>query len=89
MPYRTQSSDTPRSIEEKQLEILRRLGPSKRLETMRKLSRGQKQMAWSALRRTFPELSPRELQVKAVELWFGSELSIRLEQMLEERNKWS
>ena len=89
MPYRTQSNDTPRAIEEKQLEILRRLGPSKRLETMRKLSRGQKRMAWSALRRVFPELSPRELQVKAVELWFGKDLSIRLEQTLKERNKWS
>ncbi|BCM91799.1 hypothetical protein IAD21_03675 [Abditibacteriota bacterium] len=89
MPYRTQSSDTSRAVEEKQVEILRRLGPSKRLETMRKLSRGQKQMAWSALQRSFPKMSPRELQVKAVELWFGRELSVQLEQTLKERNRWS
>lgn len=88
MPYRTQSSDTPREIEERQIEVMRRLGPGKKLEKMRKLSRGQKQMAWSGLVRSFPHLSPRELQVKAVELWYGSELASQLEQTLKDRGKW-
>lgn len=88
MGYRTQSSDTSREVEEKQIEVMRRLGPGKKLEKMRKLSRGQKQMAWSALCRSFPHLSPRELQVKAVELWYGPELGAQLEKTLKERGKW-
>lgn len=88
MGYRTQSSDTSREVEEKQVEVMRRLGPGKKLEVMRKLSRSQKQMAWSALNRSFPHLSPRELQVKAVELWYGVELAAQLEQTLKERDLW-
>lgn len=89
MAYRTQSSDTSRETERAQIEILRRLGPRKRLETLRKLSRGQKKLAWSALLRSHPHLSPRELQVKAVEIWYGAEHAQRLEAALRERGKWS
>lgn len=89
MPYRTQSSDTSREVEEKQIEVMQRLGSGKKLEVMRKLSRSQKRMAWSALVRSFPHLSPRELQVKAVEIWYGPELALQLEQTLKERGKWN
>lgn len=88
MAYRTQSMDTSFEAEQFQIEVLRRLGPQKRLETMRKLSRSQKRWAWNALMRAHPHLSPRELQVKAVELWYGADLAQKLEIALKERGKW-
>lgn len=89
MAYRTQSMDTSIEAEQFQLTVLRRLGPQKRLETMRKLSRSQKKLAWNALKRAHPNLSERELQIKAVELWYGAEHARRLEIALKERGKWS
>jgi hypothetical protein len=87
MPYRTQSPDTSESIERMQFEVLRRFGAGKRLQTMRSLSRSQLRWAWSGLRRAHPHLSERELQIKAVELWYGKELAQRLEVALKKRRE--
>jgi hypothetical protein len=87
--YRTQSPDTSEAAERAQIEVLRRLGPGKRIETMRRLSRSQLKMAWSGLRRAHPQLSERELQVLAVRLWYGEEEAQRLEKALKERGLWT
>ena len=89
MPYVTQSPDTTEAAERMQVAVLRRLGAGKRFETMRRLSRTQSKLARSALRRAHPHLSERELQVKAVELWYGAEHARRLETALKERGRWS
>ena len=87
--YKTQSPDTSVEAERAQIEILRRMGPGKRLEMMRRLSRSQLKMAWSALNRAYPHLSERELQVKAVELWHGPAYAELLKAALKERGLWS
>jgi hypothetical protein len=89
MPYKTQSPDTSEAAERAQIEIMRRLGPGKRFEMMRRLSRSQLKMAWSGLKRANPTLSERELQVKAVELWYGLDDARRLREKLQERGLWS
>ena len=89
MPYETQSPDTSEAAERAQIAIMRRLGPGKRLEMMRRLSRSQLKLAWSGLKRANPALSERELQVRAVELWYGAEHAQRLQAKLKERGLWS
>lgn len=88
MPYVTQSMDTTEESERIEIEVLRRLGMGKRVEMMRRLSRTQMRMAWQGLRRANPTLTERELQVKAVALWYGEEHAKRLEVGLKERGLW-
>lgn len=89
MGYKTQSEDTTEAADRLWFENLRRLGPGKRLEIARNLSRRQRNAAWSGLRRANPHLSERELQVKAVEIWYGAELAAQLEAALKERGQWT
>jgi hypothetical protein len=89
MPYVTQSLDTTEAAERAQIKVLRRLGPGKRLEMMRNLSKRTIRMSWSALQRANPGLSERQLQVKAVALWYGEKEAIRLEAALKEKGLWN
>lgn len=89
MAYKTQSPDTSRETEEIQFKALRRMSGKQRLQLTRRLSQQQLKWAWSALKRANPQLSERELQVKAVSLWYGSEAGERLECGLRARGLWN
>lgn len=89
MAYKTQSPDTSREAEEIQFAALRRMKSGKRLEMSRRLSQQQFKWAWSALKRTNPQLSERELQVKAVSLWYGDDAGRQLEAALRARDLWN
>jgi len=89
MAYVTQSPDTTEAAERVQFEMLRRFGPGRRIEMMRRLSRTQLKLAWSGLKRGNPTLTERELQVKAVSLWYGEEHAQRLEKALKETGRWT
>ena len=87
MPYRTQSLDTSPETERVQFEVLRRMGPGKRYQRMRSLSRTQMRLAWGGLKRANPHLSERELQIKAVTIWYSEELGERLRTALAARDR--
>ena len=88
MPYVTQAPDATEETERVQIEALRQMGMGKRVEMMRNMSRTQMQMDWDELRRDKPTLATRELQVKAVGLWYGQDLAKRLEAGLKQRGLW-
>ncbi len=89
MGYKTQSEDTSEEAERRLFANLKRLSPAKRLEIARSLSKRQRNAAWAGLRRANAELSERQLQVRAVEIWYGEELAKRLEKALKDTGRWS
>jgi len=89
MPYVTESADITEEEERLQIEAIRRLGPARRIEIMRRLSKSQLETEWHELQNANPNLSERELQVKAVSIWYGEEFGQRLEKALKETGRWS
>ena len=77
MPYRTQSSDTSRSIEERQSAFFRKLGRDGRLNYGSQIVDEGFNALWANLRRDFPTLSPVELRVEWIRRHYGEELATR------------
>jgi hypothetical protein len=80
MPYRTQSSDTSRAVEERQSAYFRKLGRDGRLKYGSQIVDEGFNALWANLRRDFPGLSPGELRIEWVRRHYGEELANRYEE---------
>lgn len=79
MGYKTQSADTPRSIEERQSAYFRRLGFNGRLGCGAEILDEGFEALWAQLRRDFPDLSPKQLKIEWVRRHYGEDLAKRYE----------
>ncbi|MFO0943310.1 MAG: hypothetical protein U0930_21455 [Pirellulales bacterium] len=83
-PYTT---DTSEQAELLQLELFRRLTPTKRIQKVCRLSASLRQMAMDSIRRQHPEMSDCQRQLKFIEITYGTELAQAVEQHLKERGR--
>ena len=68
-------SDTSPEAEKVQIELLREAGFAGRFARMQSLTATTINLSRRAIAEANPELSPRELDVKCVELFYGRELA--------------
>lgn len=68
-------SDTSPEIRKKQLEMLRKLSGTQRLQLAVRLTSHVRAASRKAIERLNPTLSPRELEYKFIELHYGRELA--------------
>lgn len=73
--FGSHSSDTATDAEEVQLELIRQMPPSVRLEKALALSCEVIRMSKAAIRRRHPEFSEDEVGLKFIELNYGDELA--------------
>lgn len=66
--------DTRPEIEERMLELYRRMTPQEKARRMFALTRTARAMAAARIRRDHPELSPREVEVRVAALVYGRDL---------------
>lgn len=71
-PY---TSDTSAEADELQLECFRRMTPQQRFNRMSSWSAQIKRMAFDAIRRQHPDFSDRQVQLRFIELAYGTELA--------------
>ena len=64
MPYRTQSEDTPRDVEEMLFAAYRRMSPAEKLERMGRLGKMIKSLVLARLHEEHPDACERELNVR-------------------------
>ncbi len=83
MPYRTQSSDTSREVEERQTAFFRKLGQNGRLEYGSQVVDEGFDALWVNLCRDFPLLSPEELRLEWVRRHYGEELATRYNEFIQ------
>lgn len=81
-PY---TSDTSDQAEQQQLELFRRLTPTERIQKVCSLSSSLRQMAMDSIRRHYPEMSDHECQIKFIEITYGPELAVAVDQYKEAR----
>lgn len=81
-PYTTDTSDEASAF---QLEGLRRMSPTERVNKMCKLSANLRRMAMDAIRRRHPEFDQLEVRLKFIELTYGKELADSVRSQLRER----
>jgi hypothetical protein len=79
-PYTT---DTSAEAEAVQLQLIRDMSPSERLDKALRLSSQMMRWAKDAIRRRHPEFSTREVTVKFIELHYGAELAAAVREHLE------
>ncbi|MBW3637425.1 MAG: hypothetical protein KY445_13335 [Armatimonadetes bacterium] len=88
MGYVTQSSDTSRTIEERQTAYFRRLGKNGRLSCGAQIIDEGFESLEANLRREHPDWSPQQLRLEWVRRHYGEELAARYEKHLQcSRNK--
>jgi len=78
-------SDTSREAEKVQIELLREAGFAGRFARMQSLTAMAISLSRRAIAEANPELSPRELEVKCVELFYGPELAREFQVYLNSR----
>lgn len=83
MPYRMQSSDTSREVEERQSAFFRKLGQNGRLEYGSQVVDEGFEALWANLRRDFPHSSPQELRVEWVRRHYGEDLATRYSEFIQ------
>jgi hypothetical protein len=71
----SRSADTDPEAERVQIELLRQAGPARRLQMGLSLSAWVITMAKNAIRRSMPEASELEVDLRFVELHYGRELA--------------
>ena len=64
MAYRTQSSDTPRAVEEMLFDAYRRMSAAEKLERVGRLGQMVKSLVLADLRARHPEADERELELR-------------------------
>jgi hypothetical protein len=69
----------------KQIELLRAAGPAHRAQLALSLSAQVIAMARRAISDAHPDLSPREVDLRFVEIHYGPELAAKLRRFLERR----
>ena len=81
-PYTTDTSDEAAAI---QLEGLRRMSPTERIDSMCKLSASLRRMAMRAIHRRFPGIDESAARLKFIELTYGNELGAAVREHLRQR----
>jgi hypothetical protein len=82
-----QSRDTDLAAEQVQLSLLRKAGSAGRFAVMQSLTATGIALSCRAIRRANPDMTPRELDLRFVELHYGHDLADRLRRHLEERDR--
>lgn len=85
MPYRTQSSDTSRAIEERQIAFFQRLGLNGRLAHGSQIIDEGFESLWAYLKKEFPDFNETQLKVEWIRRHYGNELACRYEEKLKRR----
>ena len=83
MPVYT--NDTSHEAEAMQLQCFRMLTPAERIQKACAMSRRNRMMAFEAIRRRHPSLSPRDVQLTYIDLAYGSALAADVRRWLQER----
>lgn len=71
-------NDTSPAASARYHELLRAMGPERRLETAMALSRGVRELAMAGLRSRHPNADEQELRVRLTVRLYGREAAIRL-----------
>ena len=79
---KTQSPDTHPTIEQIQIELLRKIGPARRLELALSLSQSALELAREGIRKANPNASEEEIGLIFVEVTYGKELADRVRNYL-------
>lgn len=74
--------DTSPEAERRYRELLRALGPTRRLEMFAELTNASHQMALAGLRKEHPDASPGQLQRALAERMYGPEVARLLDRRL-------
>lgn len=77
MPYKTQSEDTHRVIEERQIAHFRRMGMNNRLSYGAQLMDDTHEILWARLARAHPAWTPEQLKLEWIRLYYGEEFAER------------
>lgn len=81
----TYTSDTSVESAALHLQCFRRMTPAMRLQKACTASQRAKRMAFAAIRRRHPLMSPGEIQVKYLEIAYGRDISIAVQRWQQER----
>ncbi len=71
------SADTPREIEQFQIEHFRRMSAQRKLELVGDLNRAVRELALAGLRQRHPQDTPKQLRRRLADLLLGPELAER------------
>jgi hypothetical protein len=78
-------SDTPKNVEDLQLELLRRAGAARRINLVLALSRSAIRASRRAIARRHPELDHQGVLLRWAELHYGQDLADRVRRYLASR----
>ena len=78
-------SDTHPEAEKVQIELTRAMTAAQKMTLMRSLTATAIRLSRRAIARANPEFSPREVDLKWVELNYGKQLALELREYLEQR----
>jgi len=81
----TQSPDTSPEAERVQIELIRKMSPTRKLNLVRSMTRTMIQASRENIRSLHPHLSEEELNLLFIELYYGKDLSDRVRVDLERR----
>ena len=69
------ADDTPRDIEQRQIDAWRRMPPSEKLSLVIRLSDTVRQLALAGVRQRYPDASPREQFLRLAMVTLGDDLA--------------
>jgi hypothetical protein len=69
------ADDTPRDIEQRQIEAWRRMPPSEKLSLVIRLSDTVRELALAGVRQRYPDASPREQFLRLAMVTLGDDLA--------------
>ena len=74
----TLSPDTSSDAERVQIQLLRQMPPSRKLELVAQLNQTVRTLTLEGLRQRYPSAQPAELKRRLAELWLGAALAERV-----------
>ena len=74
---RTQSPDTDPAVEERQIEVWRRMTPAEKLHIVSELVRASEELALAGIRQRHPGATGRELELRLAALRLDRDLMLR------------
>lgn len=85
MSSQSYTTDTSRDAEQVQLELIRKVPPTQRLEKSLRLSSDLLRASKAAIRRRYPSFSEHDVSIKFIELHYGVDLAEGVRNQLENR----
>lgn len=82
---RTQSMDTSPEAERVQIELIRKASPARLFGMVRSMSQTMIQASRETLRQLHPDLTPEELNLLFIELYYGKDLAQHVRMYLEKK----